>query len=54
MAAFWVFGYVVSLAEKVFYVADAVFVVSWVPDFAFVLVSDGVGETAFDELNAAR
>ena len=53
VAAFWIFCYVVFLVDEVFYVADAVFVVAWVPDFAFELFADGVGEAAFDELQAA-
>lgn len=53
VAAFWVFGYVVFLVDEVFCVADAVFVVTWVPHFAFELFADGVRETAFDELQTA-
>jgi len=53
VAAFWIFCYVAFLVEEVFSVADSVFVMAWVPDFAFELFADGVREAAFDELQAA-
>jgi len=53
VTAFGVSGDVLPLIVEVFTVADAVFVVAWMPDFAFELVADGVGEAAFDVLNAA-
>jgi hypothetical protein len=49
-----VLGYVGFLVLEVFFVADSVFEVAWMPDFAFVLLADGVGEAAFDELDGAR
>jgi hypothetical protein len=53
VAAFWVSGYVGLLVFEVFFIADAVFVVAGVPDFAFELFADGEGKTALDELDAA-
>src|ERR1700678_2578253 len=49
----WVVGDVLLLSFKVWPVADAVFVVAGVPDFAFELFADGEGKTALDELDAA-
>ena len=49
----WVVGDVLLLSFKVWPVADAVFVVAGVPDFAVELFADGEGKTAFDELDAA-
>ena len=47
-------SYVVSLIAEIFFVSDSMFVMAWVPDFTFVLLADGVGEAAFEELDAAR
>lgn len=46
-------GYVVALIEEVLFVADAVREEARLPDGAGVLFTDGVGETAFDALDAA-
>jgi hypothetical protein len=47
----WVAGDVLLLGLKVAKVADAMFVVARVPDFAGRLLPRGMGVAAFDELN---
>ena len=54
MAAVGVLGYVLFLVDEIFCVSDSMFVVAWMPDFAFVLLADCTGEAAFEELDAAR
>jgi hypothetical protein len=53
LLAFGVVSYVAELCIEVFGVADAVFVIAGVPDFAEGLIADGEGVSAFDELDAA-
>jgi hypothetical protein len=47
MTAGGILGYIGLLILKIRCVADSVFVVAWVPDFALVLLSNCVGEAAF-------
>ena len=47
----WIVGNVIDLGGVVGFVADAVFVVARMPDFAFELLTDGEGEAALDELD---
>ena len=47
----WIVGDVLHLGVEVAKVADAMFVVARVPDFAGRLLPRGVGVAAFDELN---
>ena len=49
----WVVGDILLLSFKVLAVADSVFVIATVPDFAWKLLADGEGKTSLDELDAA-
>jgi len=52
-AFFGIVGYVLALTDEVFGVADAVGVEGWLPDCAWDLGADGVGESSLDALHAA-
>lgn len=53
MLSLWIVRYVEKLVAVIFFIGDAICVISFVPDFARVVFADGEGKATFNELGGA-